>query len=194
MQLSDAEKLILLMLCEIHEQLPIKNGIDAAFVKSAIYSDNTWGLKWHFSGIFDNTEDTPPEVDEVCNILDMWDFIEASYERLSEEEKATVLKQAPLYGSAPKFMGFDGNSDARQMSIASFLIDDLGRFQRFKGRDLNSHMPESLNGFRRMVAVFLSLLRPVLMRRLFSATEIISMLNEKVHPENRKDQALTSKP
>ena len=190
--MSDAEKLILLMLCEIHEQLPIKNGIEAAFVKSAIYSGNTWGLKWRFSGIYNNTDDTPPEVDEVRNILDMWDFIEHSYGKLSTEDKAIVLEKAPLYGGDPQFRGFEGNSDSKQVSIASFLIDDLEHFQRFKGRDLNSHTPGSLDGFRRMLKIFFSL-RPALARRPFSATELVSILQERTRPENRKDQDITSK-
>lgn len=36
MNLSDQEKLILIMLSEIYEHLKIKNGIDAKFVQSSI--------------------------------------------------------------------------------------------------------------------------------------------------------------
>ncbi len=45
MQLSDSEKLILIMLSEIHKHLGIKNGIEPEFVESAIYNEQTWGLK-----------------------------------------------------------------------------------------------------------------------------------------------------
>ena len=45
MKLTDPEKLILIMLTEIHEKLKIENGIDSKFVQEAIYSDNTWTMK-----------------------------------------------------------------------------------------------------------------------------------------------------
>ena len=46
MQLSNAEKLMLVMLSEIHEKLGIEEGVDSHFVKEAIYTDNTW----HYHG------------------------------------------------------------------------------------------------------------------------------------------------
>jgi hypothetical protein len=42
-KLSDGDKLILMMLSEIHEHLKIENGDDSKFVQSTILSGNLWG-------------------------------------------------------------------------------------------------------------------------------------------------------
>jgi hypothetical protein len=42
MNLTNPEKLVLVMLAEIHEALKIKNGVDTKLLKNAIYRDNTW--------------------------------------------------------------------------------------------------------------------------------------------------------
>ena len=42
MDLRDSEKLVLMMLAEIHEHLKIKDGIDSVLVKEAIRTGNTW--------------------------------------------------------------------------------------------------------------------------------------------------------
>ena len=41
MELRDSEKLILMMLAEIHKHLKIKDGIDPVLVKEAIRTGNT---------------------------------------------------------------------------------------------------------------------------------------------------------
>jgi hypothetical protein len=49
MELRESEKLILMMLAEIHEHLKIKDGIDPVLVKEAIRTGNTWAwLRWLF--------------------------------------------------------------------------------------------------------------------------------------------------
>jgi len=52
MELGNAEKLILMMLCNIHEKLDIKGEIDPKFMRSAIQSGNLWGLEWEYLGIY----------------------------------------------------------------------------------------------------------------------------------------------
>jgi hypothetical protein len=140
MKLSDGEKLILVMLSEIHQNLGIKDGIDPKFVQSAIYTGCAWGLKRKYPGIFDAAESEQALVSEVVNLLDMWSFIESSCHELSDNEKALVVDQ-----SIPaEFTGFDGNNEIDYIGVARFLINDLGQFAAFKRRDLNSHYPGSL--------------------------------------------------
>ncbi|WP_202949732.1 hypothetical protein [Escherichia coli] len=87
MQLSDGEKLILMMLCDLYDKNEIEGEIDHTFVRDAIFENQTWALPWKFSGIpFKNTE-TPRVVKKVLDILDMWRVIEYSYSELTEEEK-----------------------------------------------------------------------------------------------------------
>jgi hypothetical protein len=71
------------------------------------------------------------------------------------------------------------------MSVARFMIDRMERFQEFRGRDLNAHMP-TLDAHRRMLLVF----EPILMGGgafggELSLESMIAIVREQVHPENR---------
>ena len=70
-------------------------------------------------------------VSEVVSILDMWDMLETSYQRLSKEDKAKVEKEAEPFGKNVQFRGFDGNNESEYMNVARFLVDDLDRFSAF---------------------------------------------------------------
>lgn len=186
MKMTDTERLILIMLSEIHERLEIKNGVDSKFVQKAIYGNKTWSLYWQFPGIFYGAGETPSEVNEVVDILDMWSFIERSYNRLSPDDKERIKTEAAPLGTHAQFAGFDGNHETEQMSIARFLVEDLGKFSEFEGRDFNSHSP-SIDTYRRMLTVFLPL-RSLLAqeyRHDLTATELIEILKERIHPERR---------
>src|SRR4051794_33439179 len=117
MQLTNPEKLILVMLADLHEQAGLKT-TNTKLLKEAIYSNNTWALSWEMSGIVnDNADPTPPAVSEVVDILDMWSFIEETTEKLDSHQKAELATTAPKARS-PKFPGFDGNNESDQFSIA----------------------------------------------------------------------------
>jgi uncharacterized protein len=183
MKLTDGEKLILTMLCELYEKMKVDGGIDPKFIRSAIYRDHTWAIGWEYTGIPFERKDAPPIVKEVVEVLDMWGFIEEAYEVLSEEDKAIIEKEADPFGKDPKFSGFDGNNEASHMSVAMFLVDDLGRFQRFKGRDMNSHVP-SVDTYKRMYRIF-ETMRVDLIRGRLNVNQLIEILKEQVHPDYR---------
>lgn len=181
MKLTNSEKLILIMLSELYEKLGIadKTEIDPKFVQSAIFSGNTWGFEWKYSGIFDSSEPAPPEVNEVINYMDMWSFIEEAYEEFGPEQKADLEQKASPFGENPKFRGFDGNNECEYISIARFLMEQLDRFTRFKKRDLNSHMP-SIAGYRRMYETF-EPIRRTLFNRGLTVDELAQILNARRH-------------
>ena len=184
MKISDGEKIIILMLSELYDKLGINGDIDQDFIRSAIYSDNLWGIRWKYSGIpFDSNKD-PEVVREVVDILDMWSIIEYSYDRLTPTDKFMVEEQAAPFGKNPKFNGFDGNNESEYMSTAHFIIDDLERFESFKGRYLNSHFP-AIDGYKRMLNVF-EPMRKKLINEPLSADDLINILKEMIHPENRR--------
>jgi len=184
MKLSDGEKLILIMLSEIYEHLQIKSAIDPTFVQDAIHTGNIWGLDWEYIGIFHGTDhDDPPALHETVEIMGMWDNIEFAYEQLSDGDKERVKKEAEPFGEHARFRGFDGNNETEHLSIARFLIDKLDRFSRFKGRSLNSHAP-SLDTYNRMLSAYKEVVRSDPMPPL-SASQLIQILNEQVHPSNR---------
>jgi uncharacterized protein len=52
-----------------------------------------------------------------------------------------------------KSYGFDGNNESDLLGIARLLVDHMGRWSRFKDRDLNSHMPRR-GTYERMLQAF----------------------------------------
>lgn len=153
MQLTDGEKLIVAMLADIRKSLGGVPGIDPDFVMDAIHSGNTWALKWHYPGVFDPQE-TPDEVrKETLDILDMWSMLESSYGNLAQPDAQRIDAAARQHGNNVQFGGFDGNHESTHLSVARFLIEDMGRYAEFAGRGLNSHFP-SLRRYQAMLAVF----------------------------------------
>ena len=156
MKLSNAEKLILMMLCDVHQHLEVDpdSGINAGFVKEAILSDNAWGIDWEYSMLFhDSSEPTPPKVTEVVNYLDMWRFIELAFRRMKAPDKERLRNELGVFGEDPRFRGFDGNNESEYMSIATFLIEEMNRFQELRDHQMNSHMP-MVGTYRRMWSLF----------------------------------------
>lgn len=183
MKVTDGEKLILLMLSELYDKLGVEGEVEPDFIRSAIFSNNTWSIPWKYVGIPFEEQETPEVVKEVLDVLDMWSMIERSYENLSNESKEFVEIEASPFGKDPRFPGFDGNNETEYMGTASFLVNDLDRFEEFKGRDFNSHCP-SIDSYRRMLSVFKPLLQNLNFQPL-SAQNIADILKERVHPGNR---------
>ena len=151
MKIRESEKLILIMLADVYEKLGL-DGVDPDFIREAIYSGNTWGLYWKYPGIFpEQEEENPPVVGEVVDYLEMWSFIEDSFQVLDGPTQAGIKDQKDLM--SPVFHGFDGNNETEHMGVAIFMVKHLERFTEFEGRDMNSHCP-MLPRYRRMLEVF----------------------------------------
>jgi uncharacterized protein len=174
--MNDLEKLTLLMVAEIHEHLGIKHGIDPKFVKEALCSGNAWALRRKYATQAYASEDkTDEEVDQVYDVLDMWRFLEDSYDKLPPPEKKKVEEA----NSGPVRMhGFDAHED--QLGIACFIIDHMEHYPELKGRaDVDCH--HSVKGaYARMVSVFNPIRRSLgatsRQSALLTADEILSML------------------
>lgn len=95
-----------------------------------------------------------------------------------------MAAEAVSFGKNVVFAGFDGNHEDEHMGGASFLIKKLDRFSEFEGTELNAHMP-TLEGYRRMLPIF-EPSRSTLTGRDLNATEIIEILNARLHPSRRK--------
>lgn len=183
MDLSDGEKLIILMLTDMYKAMKVKGDFDPGFIASTIHNDQLWGFNWQYGGIPFGPYETPEVVKETANILDMWFLIEEGYAKLSKADKAKVEKEAAPFGKDVKFRGFDGNNE-NHFGVANYLVDDLKRFTHFKGRDLNSHMP-TVDAYTRMYSAF-EPIRASLGPGSLSADQIIRILKEMLHPEHRK--------
>ena len=169
-RINDGEKLILMMLCDLYKHQEVDSDIDPEFVSKMIHGGHYWALEWEYSGLFHGHVDSPRVVSEVCDVLDMWSFIERGYAKLSEKDKERVESEAAPFVT---FGGFDGNNESDHRSVALVMINDTGRFNCFKDRDLNSHLP-SINAYRRMLAVF-EPMRKTLVGRELSASQIINL-------------------
>lgn len=184
MKFTDAEKLILIMLSDIYENTGIQGEIDPDFIKKSIYEEQTWSIPWKYSGIpFESTE-PPSIVREVLDILDMWRFIDISYRRLSNDEKVALSQSPGVFSEMPSFSGFDGNNETEYLASAAFIINELDRFQEFKGIDLNSHSP-SIEIYKRMLVQF-NKERNARIGELLSAEQLSRIFQERIHPSMRK--------
>ncbi len=134
MKISDGEKLIMLMLCEINdkiEQNSIKDDfIDFKFIKTAILKNSEWSLFYKFKGL-NLQAPTEIEVKEVIGVLEMWDMIEISYSKLSYYDKLIVDKEACC---KPIFTGFrdireDKYLDQYEESAEIEIYDNILNFE-----------------------------------------------------------------
>lgn len=183
LSLSEGERLITIMLCDLFKHLKVESEIEPDFVEEVIYGGHYWGLDWKYSGLFHSHTDSEAVVSEVVDILDMWRFLERGFNELSKEDMEQVAADAKPFGEHVVFSGFDGNGEGQYIGVARFMIDQLDHFTGFKGRDLNAHMP-MLGIHRRMLSVF-EPIRATLIGRELSAAEITRILQEGPHPSRR---------
>lgn len=173
-RLTDGDKLNFMMLRDIMKHLKIKDAeTNIDFVAETIYGGHYWAPTWEMQGLFHKHTDRPADVTLVVDTLDMWDFIEGRIEKLTPEENEHL--KAANHGYLPKFAGFDGNNESSLMSIASFIVEKMGRFSRFKKHDFNSHAPTAVR-YRRMTTAFEPIRKTLGFGRDLGVDQIIELL------------------
>ncbi|WP_295380348.1 YfbU family protein [uncultured Stenotrophomonas sp.] len=140
MKFTDEQRLIVMMLADIQKALNVNGDFDPSFVSKMAAWKDEFAIAFRYDMIFDGG-DLPDSFRFVINVVDMWSFIERAFERLDPAGRAELKERVGIWGENPKFSGFDGNNEAELMSHTRLLIEDLGRFEEFKGRDFNSHVP-----------------------------------------------------
>jgi uncharacterized protein len=186
-RISDAQKLILFMLCDLLKGLKVKTDFDPKFIEDALLGGHHWALRWQYAGVFESEANDETVLSEVVDILEMWSFLEDSYNRLSPVDKDKIKVEAEPFGDDVQFPGFDGNDETTHYAIARFLVEKMDRFtSSFGGRDLNSHWP-GLDAYRRMLSAFLPV-RSTLTGGRLSASQITAILKERAHPSHRRPQ------
>lgn len=172
---SDGEKMVILMMADLYKQLGIKDAdTSPRFLAEVIYGGHYWAPKWDMQGVFHDHVDDPADLKHVVDVLDMWSFIEEAYERFTPAEREKIATDVGPLGEHVSFHGFDGNNESSQLSIARFLIEHMGRFERFKGRDLDSHHPTEQR-YRRMIQLF-EPIRVTLIGHGLNAQQVIELL------------------
>ena len=175
-QLSKPERLIVWMLTELLSKKPDFTDRDKMkLIQQAIFGGHIWALDWELDGIIHSHSDSPANLTFVVDVLDMWSFIEEAYAGLDKPDVKRIENEIASAGKLPLFNGFDGNNESELKGIADFLINQMGRFQSFKGRDLNSHTRVA-ERCRKMLDVFAPI-RVTLIGKKLSADELIRILN-----------------
>jgi uncharacterized protein YfbU (UPF0304 family) len=173
MKLSEGEKLILVMLCDIYKALNLKGEIDLDALRSSIRGGKE--LDPEANGTSHNGHDREKVAAEVGEILAMWSAIEKGYKHLSVEEKREVEAGAGPLGRGVRFSGFDDDAEGEYRETANVLIETMGQFERFQGRNLSAHMP-ALEGYRRMLRLF-GPMRPMAGDSRLGTQQIIALAN-----------------
>ena len=174
MNLSEGERLILVMLCDIHKALNLKGTIDPDTLKPLILDAGRNGAP-AANGASGDHLDRAELASEVSEILDMWSAIERGYKHLSVDEKREVEIGAGPLGRGVRFSGFDAESEIAYREVAHVLVEEAGQFERFQGRNLDAHMP-ALAGYRRMLRLY-GPMRSVTGDRRLDVQQIIALAN-----------------
>lgn len=185
MDLTEAEKLSLLMLADIHEALGIHTGneIDSTFVREAIQSGNAWALSQRYGGYaYARHDHSKSEVDHVYEVLAMWRDLEESAAQLDAQERKRVEEEnhGPL-----RIRGFDGHED--QLGIVQFIIRQMDGFESLKGRaDIDCHFPVEAT-YARMLAAYKPIRDRIARERpgdsFLTADGILEVLKARRYPE-----------
>ncbi len=135
LQLSDVERRILINQYEILAALRPKEADDfnrcAEIIRAGYYE------MWDDEAIGWLSDPIPrEEMNYVGDVLDMYGWLQSSYDQLPEAEKATIEASEVL------FPGFDGNGETEYMGYARFLREKMDRFTSVRALEaLNSHCP-----------------------------------------------------
>lgn len=183
MSYTQAERLQILLLCDIHEALGIQNSYNPELIKEAIETDNLWALDWEYQSL-STEDDNPDEVKHVCDVLDMYSLLQFTYDKLSPDDQSKLAEEVPGFNAAHSltFPGFDGNNESKLMSIAHMLTK-LGRFHT---QDItkNSHHP-TVEASNRMLAVFIPERSNFHHERGLTYEALKETLLARIHPSNR---------
>lgn len=93
----------------------------------------------------------PGVIRETLDVLTMWQVLELSFALLSEPERS-FLQRAPYPFRTVRFLGF-GAAYEGHYRVARHVIEDLGRFAMFRGRDLDAERP-LIDLYRPMLVAF----------------------------------------
>lgn len=168
MNLTKLQRLFLYNQYLILEKLDPENAEIYSMFKEVLKE----GYTLEYSSMFQyfDEEMTEEKCTEVYDILDMYNSLNISYDRLSD--------QSEIDKNEIHFLGFDENNEGEQYSFASFLIYDLGKYEYFREtKDINSHSP-TMGMYRSMLSVWKSL--PVVKRYELNAQQIQAILKARL--------------
>lgn len=154
---SPTEKLIILLLCDAIEKKEAGSYIDPKVIRRALEGRMSWGIEWKFAALV--SPDIPEETgEEVRSLLEMWSHLTAAYNELAVGEQKRAREASP-FDSGVTFPGFDHNNHSDHLAAMRFIVEDLGQWQEFQGRDTDTHSQTTLFLLRGMFETFKRLRR-----------------------------------
>jgi uncharacterized protein YfbU (UPF0304 family) len=149
---TPGDKLLFTLLSDIADKLGVEGQADRELMSEVFRGGHYWAPLWMRQGLFHHDADRPEDVEFVVEVLQMWSDLEAGFDALAPSERETVM--ASQAGRALHFDGFDGNHESDLHGIASFLVERMGRFSRFKGRAGLNANGRRVERYRRMLRVY----------------------------------------
>lgn len=180
--MNAAEKLILTMLCDLHDKLEVKGRVDAELVSTAVADDALWVVDWAHESLGLNA-DVPDHVLLVLDVLDMFFHLEQDYYELSEMQRGLVISVHPNAAKLVKYQGFDGNNESEYKAAANYLVNVLGRYEyphAGKGNK-DSHGPMLIK-YQGMLAAFKDARNDNGHNDLLTAEQLIEVLSQCSRP------------
>jgi uncharacterized protein YfbU (UPF0304 family) len=156
MQLTQSEKLIMIMLADVLKTIDPKrrtSGVDPELIIDAIMSNNSWAIATEYSMLLGGEDRSDDVVGEVFDIMSMWRNIEFDISKFTPEQRAQLETRVGPYLSKAEFDGFDGNEEEPHYGAAKFIVERMGQFDEFSGRSLNSHA-NRIAKYRAMLRVY----------------------------------------
>ncbi len=146
MKITDGERLIALMLCDISDTLKVEGELKPKFIREMLCGNDEWAIKDKYHGLFHGEGPSDEIVQETREILNAWRDITFSVKALSDTDRGAVGGGGDRY----KFPGFDGNEPGHY-GVASVLLNQLELFDELSGEPLNSHS-NNIQTHRNLVA------------------------------------------
>jgi uncharacterized protein YfbU (UPF0304 family) len=172
--LSEGEKLILTMLCDLYRKVGAEGAIDPEFLQNAVRGGHYWAVEWQYPSFAHGHDNTVSQADFVSKVLSLWRQIEESFRQLSPDEKGKVMSDAALTAQ-PSFPGWDGHRETDYMSIARFMTDRMNMFPSQKGKAGREAGRPSVIGYRKMLELHDSFEQDARDRKL-TAQELVELL------------------
>lgn len=174
LRFSDGEKTLIKLVGELSRYIGAPSDkIDVLL--EGFSSGNHWAVDMEMGYLYNSASTSPEDVPFVLSVLEMWDIFERAFESFSEEDQALVLADEPgeqelrKKGKQPEsreiiFHGFCATTESDLVNIATFLIEKMNRFPRFKGRNLSFNKKTYKS--HEMKLIYFNKLRPTLIGRL----------------------------
>jgi uncharacterized protein YfbU (UPF0304 family) len=172
--LSEGEKLILTMLCDLYRKVGAEGAIDPGFLQSAVRGGHYWAVEWQYPSFAHGHDNTVSQADFVSKVLGLWRQIEESFRQLSADQKGKVMSEAALTAQ-PSFPGWDGRRETDYMSIARFMTDRMNMFPSQKGKAGREAGKPSVSGYRKMLDLYDAFEQDARDRKL-TAQELVNLL------------------